>query len=284
MKKKFLMFASVGVFSAIVLSSYQTGTHGTLGNRTGSDGNTTGCVSCHGNQNSATTATVILLDGTTPVTAYVPGRTYTLVLGGSNTGTGHSKYGFQLTCATTAGAAAGTLSANGVAGVSARANNTLLEHNMPLSGIVNAGNYIYGAQFQWTAPAAGTGSVKFFTVINGVNANGSSDAGDQWNFGTSSTITEQTGTSVKEMNELSGISLYPNPSAGSVSVHFENAVAGTYQFQLTDMTGRVLQTNEKSFGNGTNVFKANTAALDAGLYLMKVTNGTQEKVMKFYKQ
>lgn len=284
MKKKFIAIASIGVFSAIVFSSYQSGTHGTLGNRTGSNGPSDGCFNCHGSQSSATTVTVALLDGSSPVTAYVPGRTYTVVLGGMHSGTANPKYGFQLTCATTAGSAAGTMSANGVTGVSARASNTLLEHNTPLSGTVNSGNMIYGNSFQWTAPAAGTGSVKFYAVMNAVNGNGQSDAGDNWNFGTSGTITEQTGTSVKTINELKGLSLYPNPAAAEVSVHFENAVAGTYQFQVMDMTGRAVKTTESVFSNGENVFKANTAELNAGMYFIKVSNGTQEKTMKFFKK
>lgn len=282
MKKKLLSIASLGVLATIVLSSYQNGTHGTLGNQTNSTGSATGCFNCHGNQNNATTAAVLLMDGTTPVTTYVPGQTYTVVLAGSNTGTGHPKFGFQLTCANSGGTSVGTLSANGVSGVSARANNTLLEHNTPLAGTPNSGNMVYAAQFQWTAPAAGTGTVKFYTVINGVNGNGSNDAGDQWNFGTSANITEAT-TSIRNTEQIKGVQLFPNPSNGAVTVQIENTTPGKYRFELMDMTGRVLQTQQTMFGNGTNQCKVDASALSTGIYLMKVDNGTQETIMKFHK-
>lgn len=285
MKKKLLSIASVGVLATIVLSSYQGGTHNALGNRTQSQGGSTGCFNCHGNQNSATTVTLTLMDGSTEVTEYEPGKTYYIIMAGSNSNTTQGKYGFQLTCANAGGAAAGTFNTNGITGVAARANNTFLEHSTPLTGnSIGSAGFEYGSQLlKWTAPAAGTGTVKFYAVLNAVNGNNSSDAGDQWNFGASANITERTTTAVKSINQLKGVTLFPNPSNGAVIVELGNTTPGKYTFQLTDMTGRVLQSSEALLGSGTNQHKADVSALGTGIYLMKVTNGQQETTMKFHK-
>ena len=284
MKKKLLSIASVGLLATIVLSSYQGGTHTTLGNRTQSQGGTTGCFNCHGNQNSATTVTLTLMDGSTVVTEYEPGKTYYIIMAGSNTNSTQGKYGFQLTCANASGAAGGSFNTNGITGVAARANNTFLEHSTPLNGTPVSGGVEYGSQLlKWTAPAAGTGTVKFYAVLNAVNGNNGSDAGDQWNFGSSASITERATTSVKNINQLKGVTLFPNPSNGDLTVELGNTTPGKYTFQLTDMTGRVLQSSEALLGSGTNQHKADVSALSTGIYLMKVTNGQQETTMKFHK-
>ncbi|MNY01711.1 hypothetical protein D3C86_1342530 [compost metagenome] len=77
--------------------------------------------------------------------------------------------------------------------------------------------------------------------------------------------------------------MFPNPSDGAVTVQIENTTPGKYSFQLMDMTGRVLQTQQAIFGSGTNQYKADASALSTGIYLMKVANGTQETIMKFHK-
>lgn len=284
MKKKVLALASVGICAITVLSSYQTGTHGTLGNRTQSTGSSIGCFNCHGNQNNSTTVSVTLMDGSTAVTEYIPGKTYTVILNGGNPNSTQSKYGFQLTCAKTGGTSVGTFSPNGATGVAARANNTFLEHNTPLSGVVAGSGYTYGGQlFQWTAPAAGTGTVKFYAVLNAVNNNQNSDAGDQWNFGSSGNITEGASTGINDARQIKGVQLFPNPSAAEVTVQIENTNPGVYSFQVMDMTGRVLHTEQSLLGSGTNKYKTDISTLTSGIYLMKVVNGTGETLMKFHK-
>src|SRR5690606_1357028 len=100
------------------------------------------------------------------------------------------KFGFQLTCgpATASSTTLGTFDNTGVTGTSLRSSNKFVEHSTPLDGAVSGGTASYERTFKWTAPVSGSGNVKFYAVVNGVNGNGNEDAGDNWNFGTSGEI------------------------------------------------------------------------------------------------
>lgn len=287
MKRKLLSISAVGLGLLLAVSSMQSGTHGTLGNRTGSNGNNEGCSPCHGNNaNTATVITIELLSGSTPVTSYTPGATYTVRLSGQNQTNARPKFGFQLTAANTAGTSVGSMGANGVAGVATRANNTLIEHTQPLDGTLSPdNNYTYVRSFSWTAPPAGTGTVKFYAVLNAVNGNSSPDANgaDQWNKGQSVNISEEPGTSLKQQNLITGLEVFPNPAGKELSLVLHSTDYGAYELTIVDLSGRVLQSKVHMHSGSGQSFRTDISSLASGTYLLHVKHNGKEVTSKFQK-
>lgn len=287
MKRKLLTISAVGIGMLLAASSMQSGTHGTLGNRTGSNGNNEGCATCHGNNaNTATVITIELLSGGTPVTTYTPGATYTVRLNGQNATNARPKFGFQLTAANTAGTSVGTMATNGVTGVATRANNTLLEHTQPLEGTLSQdNNYTYVREFSWTAPAAGAGTVKFYAVLNAVNGNSSPDANgvDQWNKGQSASITEATGTSIKQQSGITGLEVFPNPAGNELSLVLNTSDYGAYEVSIIDLSGRMLQSKVHMHSGSGQSFRSDISSLASGTYLLNVKHNGKEVTTKFQK-
>ncbi len=287
MKRKLLTISAVGIGMLLAVSSMQSGTHGTLGNRTGSNGVSDGCNSCHGNNaNTATVVNIELLSGGNPVTTYTPGATYTVRLNGQNATNGRPKFGFQLTAANAGGTSVGTLATNGVSGVATRANGTLIEHTQPLEGSLNAdNNYTYVKEFLWTAPAAGTGTVKFYAVLNAVNGNGISDAngGDQWNKGQSASITEEQGSSIKQQNGITGLEIFPNPAGNELSIVLHTTDYGAYELSVIDLSGRILQSKVHMHSGSGQRFRSDISSLPSGTYLLNVLHNGKKMTTKFQK-
>lgn len=176
-------FAVISIHSA-------TGPAGTYAaNVTGASFDAGTCTNCHGSgSNYNATLSLQLYSGSTQVTSYIPGNSYTLRLTRSAsllTAT-NGGFGFQTTCATSVT----NVNINNWGTLPVNTTNVLLngrnyvEHTTKLSKLTTQVN------IPWTAPTLGTGAVKFYTALNTVNGNGNS-SGDQV-VSTSLTITEST--------------------------------------------------------------------------------------------
>ena len=172
-RKGIIVLMLIGTFLCLTLLGYKSGPAKNGQTVTGAPFNSNQtCAKCHSGGNFGGTIKTQLLDSANKVTGkYVPGKKYTFKILFSKTSTATPKYAFQTTAATLANANInkwGTLPAN--------THNTLKSgHNY-----VEQSTTLTTAQIKipWTAPVAGTGSVKFYTAGNLVNGNGSS-SGDQ---------------------------------------------------------------------------------------------------------
>ena len=210
MKKATIIYL-LGLFGiSLIVCSYAGGatTHNIEG--TGAEtglGNSAGCgQGCH---TSGTTTTInIELDSAgIPVTRYVGGMTYTVKLTGKNTSTTSlPKFGFQI--GSIVGSTAATTPVNAGSWVSPYPANTtyiapksgkfvvgVMEQTSAITATTGTGGNgtTYVETFNWKAPAAGTGTISFWAVLNAVNGN-NNDTGDKYNTGHVS-ITELVPTS-----------------------------------------------------------------------------------------
>jgi Secretion system C-terminal sorting domain/Bacterial Ig-like domain (group 2) len=198
MKKGLILLPLAAVIMYYVLSSSSSGP--SL-NGTGATG-VAGC-SCHSPSHSTGIAVTITLDSAgIPITSYTPGNTYTVKITGTNNsyaGLGH--FGFQMTAVKASGAGTGSATYTGslaTSGLPTGCWNTtfagihVVEHNTSLLATTGAGGIgtTYSESIQWTAPAAGTGNVVLYGVINAVNGDGSASALDHWNTAAPDTIHE----------------------------------------------------------------------------------------------
>ena len=214
MKKKYVIIPIVALLGYCSLTSYQAGPGLSSLERTGASGGTTGCSGggCHGSS-AGITVSVELLSGTTPVTTYTAGASYTVRVTGTYSSSSTSaaslpKFGYQLsamrTGSTTANAGTwGTPPAGSHAATAVGVN--LVEQSSGITATTGGGapGSTYVINMPWTAPAAGTGSVTLRSVINAVNGTGGADATDRWASG-SAPITEAASS--------------PGPISGTLSV------------------------------------------------------------------
>ena len=136
------------------------------------------CTSCHtGSAISSGSAWSSINISGIP-SAYAPGTNYSLTLNGSSAAT--SKNGFELVVLNGSNSSTGTLTAGTGTSTSTSTRVYLRQTTATVSSWT----------FNWTAPAAGTGTVTFYLCFNGSNNNGSDGSGDNI-YVKSFTLTEQ---------------------------------------------------------------------------------------------
>ena len=160
------------------------------------------CNGCHFGGSFAPSVSVSLLSGSTTVTSYTAGNSYTVhitMTAGSGTPSG---YGFQVTCAMASNYSNinnwGTLPSN-TQNISLSSRNYVEQSNTLSSGTVN---------IPWTAPTAGTGTVKFYlagNIVNGDNSDfGDSPARDSLSITENSCIAPTLSTTVTNVSCFGG--------------------------------------------------------------------------------
>jgi hypothetical protein len=74
--------------------------------------------------------------------------------------------------------------------------------------------------------------------------------------------------------DFSGVHVYPNPTYSFASFNIDLLKGGNLNISLTDMTGRVVLSEQKiNLPKGRQVMSINTAHLNRGIYLYKVSMG-----------
>jgi hypothetical protein len=271
MKKRFLLLPLIGAFVYVTMSS---DSNGPGGNKTGSRGATAGCGSCHGNSaTSGITVSFELDSAGVPVTRYKPGMTYTLKMTGTNTTSNTlPMYGTQLSVVSGSGSSSvnqghfSSLPTNTDTFHTSSPFVNILEHRAKLSPASGTGasGTTYVVSVGWTAPAAGTGTVTAYGVINAVNDNNNDGTSDKWNAGSASFTELPSNVGVNNV-AASAINVYPNPVSSILNVTGVNG-----SVQVFDVNGKLI----------SSVSVNNTVAIDAsgwanGLYFVSINNAGQ---------
>lgn len=299
MKKRVLIFSILACFTGMALSSYEHGPayEGGL-NRTGSTGGGANCTGsgCHA-ANVATTVVAVKITTTAgaPVTSYTPGNTYSVTIIGQNTAAGVSlsEFGFQVSAvlSSTSGQA-GTFAVPSGANlrVTPLSGLKIVEHKNALHDSVT--NYSV-AHFSWTAPAAGSGNVQFYGILNalgedGEGSGGSGGSGDRKlddeatgtypNTAPVVTLTEGNGGSASAVNTVTGIegvNIYPNPCGSELHIK----TTGTCAIRMFAANGIMVYDN-------VNVSSSviSTEAMPAGVYYVELIQGNKRMVSEVVKK
>ncbi len=285
MKKPLLFLLSLP-FAALVFSSYHDGAAFRLqGNRTGSAGGPANCSGsgCHA-ANTATTrpslALIAAFGSGGPYTQYTPGTTYRLVIGGTSTAAAPpSGFGFQLSAVkATGGTQAGSFQNGSGTRIVASGALSLVEHNSVFMAASSFGTQ----EVLWTAPAAGTGQVKFYLTINAVNTDNTA-GGDAPN-NVVVTINEDVSNAVAEIPEITGLSLSPNPASGQLHLHVEHPKSAAYELCIFDLNGKMQLCQKLSGSALQNTADIDISALPTGFYAAKISGGNSQKTLSFIKK
>ena len=80
------------------------------------------------------------------------------------------------------------------------------------------------------------------------------------------------------------IRLFPNPSSNNVNVEIYASQSSTNSIRITDMLGKVLINESRVLLAGKNTFVYDMSSYASGLYMVNVSDGTNQQVIKLVKE
>ncbi len=302
MKIKVLLFLFFTAALSIILSSYREGPMKHSGwDGTGADG-TTGCSngsSCH-NSTTSLSPTVELDSAGVAVTSYQPGGSYTVKISAINNTTGTFGYfGFQLATVSATGAGSAAATQAGIWGTSlptdvqntpgsGRNSFPVIEHNTAIPAVSGSGGAgtIYSESIPWTAPAAGSGPIEIFGVINAVTGLDIAFLCD-YQGATPVTINEAVATGINALSDkLTGFNVYPTLMNDNVTMAFDLRDASNITVSLISLDGRTAKTlmSQEPIGQGTFTRSFDVNGLATGVYLIRMEIENEAVVFKVVKE
>jgi PKD repeat protein len=99
------------------------------------------------------------------------------------------------------------------------------------------------------------------------------------------TINVQQGqsTAVQEVVTNSTIATWPNPAVDELNVAVVSAMKGNVTVTITDLDGRTVKTERTSLGGGRSKLRIATSGLNAGMYMLRITDGSVNVSQRFAK-
>ena len=186
------------------------------------------CTSCHsGTALSGSSENVLLLlNGVTPTTTYVPGASYSVALSMSSN---PAKKGFQATALSASNAMAGSF----VASANTQINGSVKKYANHTGTSNTNSTMVWG--WTWNAPTTDVGDVTFYVATNKANNDGgnSGDAIYLSQHVISSTLGVQ-----EEENVAANFSAGYSSSTNSLALNFTTLSAGEMNLNLVDLNGK----------------------------------------------
>ncbi len=222
---------------------------------------------CHDDGVFNPSVSIELLKDNIAVDKYIPGETYNMkVTITASQGTPEA-YGFQAVALKDANdGAAGTWGSipAGMQSIMLTNARTYVEHSEP-----NTSSNSF--ECEWIAPQSGTGDVTFYAAGNAVNDdNDSSGDGAQ---AAQLSITEENPDGAKEVQLLSGFTIFPNPVQEVLNFKISSRYAGEFDLRVVDVNGKVKQGQRFELIEGQNNKEVNVSNLTNGLYLIYLIDG-----------
>jgi len=99
------------------------------------------------------------------------------------------------------------------------------------------------------------------------------------------TINVQLGqaNAVQEVVTGGNITTWPNPAVDELNVAVVSVMKGLVTVTITDLDGRTVRTERTSLGVGRSQLRIATSGLNAGMYLLRISNGTMDLSQRFVK-
>lgn len=255
-----------------LLTNFNVNTHGFLnsggspGGRTGAPGEST-CTSCHGGQVQSGVGfnTIVVSNGNGPVSNYIPGETYTVVV---TMATNNPKNGFEIVALGSANQAAGSVTITDATntkkitiGGKQRATHT------------SSGNTMSTWTYSWTAPATDMGMITFYLATNQTNSNGQ-DTGD---IIRTSQLSLASTLSINDNKNISEAQISYNTATNSVHVELSAIKNGDVSFNLVDLNGKTVQFERLGkVEEGNNTFNVRVDhSIPNGYYIVHLGLGNQ---------
>jgi hypothetical protein len=225
---------------------------------TGSPADGKNCTFCHGG--TATTVSGWITTNI-PGTGYIPGNTYIITV--TVTGSVSDKKGFEVSPQKADGTLLGTITA----GTGSKlVGGKYVTHSSAMTSNPSIWT------FSWTAPVAGAGQVTFYGAF----------AESISNTYVSTTVVNESTTSVATHTEEHGFLLYPNPAKEKINLSYTLKAAGNVQIVLYDVCGnkvaRLLDGRQEA-GYITQNFSLDQN-ICKGIYFVSLVTGDTGKIIE----
>lgn len=235
MKKKLLISSVFFVITGIALEGFYsqvyTFPNGAPDKVSGSPADGKTCTSCHAG--TATTKAGLITSNAGPG-GYDPGKTYTITATVSYAG--RSKFGFEVSPQSQAGALQGTMVVTNSTATQLVGSNKYITHKS--AGTTGTDSKTW--TFNWIAPAKGTGTVTFYGAFMASNNNGAT-TGDIV-YTSTLTIPENITTGMEDQ-VVSGadVRIYPIPAKNHLTIEYTLAANEKVEVLLSDLQGRLAE-------------------------------------------
>jgi hypothetical protein len=219
------------------------------------------CTQCHSGSvlDGSSQNIVSILDGSTVVTEYIPGNTYTVLLELSSAPV---KGGFSATVLDGSNVKAGSLIGAGLGGTQnfAAGGREYVSHTSVSN---TAGQWA----FSWVAPATNVGDVRFYFASNAAN-NNNSNTGDM--IFLSQTLISPSSASIKEITNDKKFTAGFNATSNKLTIKFDYNTIGDMHLNLVDMNGSSVFTDElgQSVSGSNKKSVLLPSSLSEGLYIV----------------
>ncbi|MCB0769227.1 MAG: T9SS type A sorting domain-containing protein, partial [Flavobacteriales bacterium] len=90
-------------------------------------------------------------------------------------------------------------------------------------------------------------------------------------------------TGVQEKPAFSELNTWPNPVNDVLNIALTSELNGNVQVRISDLSGRVVSTENRSVSNGLNRMEAPVSDLNPGLYMVQLSNGKHSISSRFVK-
>lgn len=237
---------------------------------TGSPGDSLkNCTKCHGGD-------AINVDGwvlsNIPNEGYLPGNRYTIKA--INFESGATRFGFQASPQDLKGNLLGKIIVTDSITTQLTGGDKYITYTA--NGIESQDSMVWN--FDWIAPAAGTGDVTFYA---GFNSNFNNHKDNDKTFLSQLTVKEKISSSVSDLSEIiSEFKIFPNPTSDFVSVNLDLKEKTRVAIDISDLSCKQVSSlvDEDLSGNYSKQFSISQLA--NGTYLVRLKIGNQSTFKK----
>lgn len=279
MKKISLLNTVYAIGAAIVISIFSSYTSGPPPAVTCAPGETTCATNglCHtGPVNSGSAVAELTIMAGVPANGYVPGATYAMmpfIVDPLKT-----KFGFQVVAKFLNGNAAGSITIT-----DPLKTQMISQGNFEYAQQTSTGSYpagIHDWMYDWTAPPAGSGTVKFYAAF--IASNADSSAGGDFVY-TDSLILVENITAINENGNSQNLikNIYPQPATDFIRLKINTPHINEINYSIFNLNGKLIQ-QSKLFVNSASEISILLDQLSSGTYLLKAENSSTDfDVRKF---
>ena len=260
-----LLFSAVSVFVILTSSSKSSGGRT---NATGSPVEGT-CTSCHGSANANGS---VVLRSNIPAAGYTAGTTYQMKV--VVIFAGRSSWGFDVEVLNSSNASTGTLTVTDAAHT--RTGGTTRKQILHSTPGATTDSMVYN--FNWTAPATGSGTATFYYAGLAANGDGNNDNGDYTYTGNAAFSEYVTPNGVENI-PVTALNIYPNPAVNEINILTSDFNVATVE--IYSLNGMLIQQSKQQSGDKVTM---NISNLNTGVYLVKMISNGKTSISKLVKE
>lgn len=218
----------------------------------------------------------ITFSSTMPNWQYTPGQTYQVTVTVAQTG--RSLFGFGCEALLASNANAGTLAVTSSTMRILTAGNGRKNVTHNLNGGASANSKAF--TFNWTAPAAGSGAVTFYSAAVAANANGS-ESGDLVYTKTQAATELVVSTENKISTNAFELSVLPTVTEDMAQIKYKLPANEQVSIDVYAMNGQKISSllNEKQV-SGEHILPLSVSDLESGIYFVLLQVGKTQSIQK----